>query len=130
MSQHRPPPRQGPYDGPRQPYYQPPPYQPPQPPHYVQHVHYHQAPAKSAGVAALLEVLPGLFLQTFGIGHLYAGNVALGLLFMFGYWFLTFVNILLCFVLIGFITWPICFVITIILSPILAANAANAASRR
>lgn len=110
-----PPPRQ----------YQPPAYQPPRQQHYVQHLHYYQPPPKSAGVAALLEILPGLFLQTFGVGHLYTGRVALGLLFMFGYWFLTFINILLCFVLVGFVTWPICFVTTMILSPILAAGNAS-----
>jgi TM2 domain-containing membrane protein YozV len=126
MSQYQPPhQQQGYYQPPR---YQPP-YQPPQPPQYVQHVHYHQAPARSSAVAAMLEILPGFFLQTFGIGHIYAGNVAAGLLLMFGYWLLTFINILLLFVLIGFVTWPLCFLTTIILSPILAANTASKATR-
>ena len=120
--------------------YQPPAYQPPQAyrppqpqpyPHYpqqqqpVQHVvHYYQSPPKSPGVAVLLEVLPGFFFQTFGIGHMYAGNVGTGLLIMFGYWFPTFVNFLLCFLLIGFITWPLCFLLTIIISSVTASNAA------
>src|SRR5262245_30454129 len=52
--------------------------------------HYHHGSGKSGGVAAILEVLPGMFLQTFGIGHMYAGNVGMGLLFMFGYWFVLF----------------------------------------
>lgn len=121
--------------------YQPPAYQPPQgypppqPQHYpnypqqpVQHVvHHYQSPPRSAGTAVLLEILPGFFFQTFGIGHLYAGNVAVGLLFMFGYWFLTFVNFLLCFVLIGFITWPVSFLATLVISSILASNAASRA---
>ncbi|MEO6391710.1 MAG: hypothetical protein ABIP75_07645 [Pyrinomonadaceae bacterium] len=98
------------------------PYQPPPPPQVV-HV-YHQ-PQKSAGVAAILEVLPGFLIQTFGIGHLYAGNIGLGLFFMFGYWAITFVNFLLCFIFIGFITWPICWIFMMIMSPILASNAAN-----
>jgi hypothetical protein len=55
---------------------------------------------------------------------MYAGNVGTGLLIMFGYWFLTFVNFLLCFILIGFITWPLSFLLTIILSSVTASNAA------
>ena len=119
------------------PAYQPPrPYQPPpqpaypHPPRHVQRVaHHHQAPPKTTAVAVLLEVLPGLCLQTFGIGHLYAGNTGVGLLFMFGYWFVQFINILLCFVLIGFITGPLCFILALIISPILALNAAERANR-
>ena len=86
--------------------------------------HYHSAP-KSGGTAALLEVLGGLFFQTFGIGHIYAGNVVLGLLFMFGYWLLAGVNVVLMFVLIGFVTYPLCWVAMMILSPILAANSCS-----
>jgi TM2 domain-containing membrane protein YozV len=125
MSQYQPPAYQPPRG------YQPQPQQPQQPyPHYpqqqtVQHVvHYYQPPPKSAGVAVLLEILPGFFFQTFGIGHMYAGNVGTGLIIMFGYWFVTFVNFLLCFLLIGFITWPLCFLLTIIISSVTASNAA------
>ncbi len=101
----------------------PPPLNPPAAPAAatVQQVHHYYHPQKSAGTAALLEVIPGLF-QVFGIGHLYAGNVATGLLFMFGYWVLAFVNFLLCFVFIGFITWPLCWVATMIVSPLIASN--------
>lgn len=56
---------------------------------------------------------------------MYAGNVGLGLLFMFGYWVVLFVNILLCFIVIGFITTPLCWVLTMILSSVLAASAAS-----
>ena len=125
MSQYRPP------------VYQPPrPYQPPQqqqqpypyyPPQHV--VHHYRTPPKTPVAAVLLEVLPGLFLQTFGIGHMYAGNVGVGLLFMFGYWFVQFINILLCFVLIGFITLPLCYILALVISPILANNAAERANR-
>ncbi|HEX8503353.1 MAG TPA: hypothetical protein VF659_22405 [Pyrinomonadaceae bacterium] len=127
MSQYEPPAYQPPqaYRPPQA--YQPPapyPYYPQQPP--PQHfVHHHQPPPKSSGTAALLEVLPGLFFQTFGIGHIYAGNVAAGLLLMFGYWLVQFVNLLLCFVLVGFVTLPLCFLLAIIISPITAANAAS-----
>ena len=118
MSQYDPPRYQPPaYQPPQQPY----PHYPPQPP-VVQHVHYYQTPPKSPGTAVLLEVLPGFFFQTFGIGHMYAGNVGMGLLFMFGYWFIQFINALLCFVLIGFITLPLCWLAAMIVSPILAAN--------
>lgn len=92
---------------------------PPVPPAQVVHHHYH--PVKSPGTAALLEVVPGLF-QVFGIGHIYAGNVGTGLLFMFGYWFLAFVNFLLVFVVIGLVTWPLCWAATMIVSSITAAN--------
>lgn len=88
-----------------------------------QQVHHYYHPAKSGGVAALLEVLPGLFLQTFGIGHIYAGNVGTGLIIMFGYWALAFVNFLLCFILIGFVTWPLCWIAALIVSSLTAANA-------
>lgn len=87
----------------------------------VQQVHHYYHPHKSGGTAALLEVLPGLF-QVFGIGHLYAGNVGTGLFFMFGYWALAFVNFLLCFVFIGFITWPLCWIAIMIISSIVASN--------
>ncbi|WP_305805266.1 hypothetical protein [Stenotrophomonas sp. YIM B06876] len=97
------------------------PVMPPAPPAAPQQVHHHYHPHKSGGTAAVLEVVPGLF-QIFGIGHLYAGNVATGLLFMFGYWALALVNFLLCFVFIGFITWPLCWIATMILSPVVAAR--------
>ena len=121
MSQYQPPAYQPPQG------YQPPQQQPyPYHPQPVQHVvHHYQSPPKSPGTAVLLEVLPGFFFQTFGIGHMYAGNVPVGLLLMFGYWFVTFVNFLLCFLLIGFITWPLCFLGTLILSSVTASNAAT-----
>ena len=121
MSQYDPPRYQPPtYQPPQQPY----PHYPPQPP-VVQQINYYQSPPRSPGVAALLEVLPGFFFQTFGIGHIYAGNVGVGLLFMFGYWFIQFINVLLCFLLIGFITFPLCWLVAMIISPILASNAAS-----
>ncbi|MGE8225707.1 hypothetical protein [Stenotrophomonas pigmentata] len=95
---------------------------PPAPPSAPQQVHHYYHPQKSGGIAALLEVLPGFF-QVFGIGHLYAGNVVTGLIIMFGYWAVAFVNFLLCFVFIGFITWPLCWIATMIISPLTAANA-------
>jgi TM2 domain-containing membrane protein YozV len=120
MSQYQPPSYQPPQQQqPQQPY--PYPYYPQQP--LVQHVvHHYQSPPKSSGVAVLLEVLPGFFFQTFGIGHIYAGNVGVGLLFMFGYWFVQFINFLLCFLIIGFITLPVCWLAMLVISPTVAAN--------
>jgi TM2 domain-containing membrane protein YozV len=125
MSQYRPPQYQPP-----QPQYQPPAYQQSQQPYPYQQqpvvqYNYYQSPPRSSGVAVLLEVLPGFFFQTFGIGHIYAGNVGIGLLFMFGFWFIQFVNVLLCFLIIGFITFPLCWLAAMIISPILAANAVS-----
>ena len=77
----------------------------------------------------LLEVLPGFFFQTFGIGHLYTGNIGAGLLIMFGYWFVQFINLLLCIVFIGFITLPLTFILAMVISPITASNAAERANR-
>jgi TM2 domain-containing membrane protein YozV len=122
MSQYQPPGYQPPtYQPPQQqqPYYAP---QPPVVQPVVQYVNYYQSPPRSPGVAALLEVLPGFFFQTFGIGHNYAGNVGAGLLFMFGFWFIQFINFLLCFVLIGFVTFPLCWLAAMVASPIIAAN--------
>ena len=120
--------------------YRPPDYQPPRhyqpqqqsysyPPQHVQHVvHHYQAPPKSSGTAVLLEVLPGFFMQTFGIGQIYAGNVGLGLLFMFGYWFVFFINVLLSFIFIGLITGPLCWIATAVISSLLASKAAERAN--
>ncbi|MFT4257305.1 MAG: hypothetical protein QM599_10170 [Pseudoxanthomonas sp.] len=96
----------------------------------VQQVHHYYYPQKSGSTAALLEILPGLFFQTFGIGHLYAGNIATGLLFMFGYWALAFVNLLLCMVFVGFITWPLCWAATAIISTLIASNSIRNAAPR
>ena len=93
-------------------------------PYQQQYAPAYQRPQSSAdpGVAALLEVLGGMFMQTFGIGHIYAGNVTTGLLFMFGFWFLCAINVILMVVLIGFLTYPICWIAIMIISPIVAAN--------
>jgi TM2 domain-containing membrane protein YozV len=81
--------------------------------------------AKSAGTAAMLEVVFGLLLQTFGIGHMYAGRVGVGLAIMFGYWALMAVNLLLCLVLIGFVTLPVCWLVAMIVSPLMAARSVS-----
>ena len=85
---------------------------------------------KNPGLAVALELLGGFFFQTFGIGHLYAGNIGLGLGLMFGYWILTAINVVLCFVLVGFVTWPLTWLAFMIISAITANNAAKAANQK
>lgn len=57
--------------------------------------------------AALLEVVPGTFLGTFGVGHLYKGKVGAGLGLMLSYWGLQAINVALMSVFIGWITFPL-----------------------
>jgi TM2 domain-containing membrane protein YozV len=65
---------------------------------------------KDPTAAVLLEILPAICLQVFGIGNIYAGNVLVGLLIMIAYWIACLVNLALCFILVGFITWPLTWV--------------------
>ena len=90
----------------------------------VHHVHYYR-PAKDPGIAVLLEILPGFFAQTFGIGNMYAGNVAGGILMMIGYWVLQLINFFLCFVIIGFATLPLTWIAFLIFCPITANSRAH-----
>ena len=65
---------------------------------------------KSGRVAVALEVVPGFFLQTFGFGHLYAGNWELCLVFVVGYWLILAGNIALLPSGVGYVTLPLCWV--------------------
>lgn len=78
------------------------------------------------GTAVVLEILPGLFGQTFGIGNIYAGNVAGGVLMMLGYWVSCVINFFLCFAIIGLVTWPLTWAAFMVFCPICANNTANA----
>ncbi len=80
---------------------------------------------KEPSTAALLEALPGFFVHIFGIGHLYNGNVGLGLGLMFGYWAIQVVNVILMFVFIGFVTAPLTWLLFMILSAVKASNDAR-----
>lgn len=91
----------------------------------VREVRPYPAAGPDNGIAALLEILPGIFLQTFGIGHIYAGNVGRGLILMFGYWILQGINFLLTFLLIGWVTGVLTFLFFAIFSTIAASNAAK-----
>jgi len=90
---------------------------------YHHHYYYPAVPQRSATAAVFLELLPGFLIHTFGIGHMYSGRVLLGLLVMFGYWIALGINILLCFILIGFITLPLTWIAMLIASPLIAAQA-------
>lgn len=80
---------------------------------------------KDPGIALVLELLPGFACQVWGLGSIYAGRVGQGLAIMIGYWILQLVNVLLMFVLIGFLTAFATFVATAVVASILAWNAAR-----
>lgn len=68
------------------------------------------ADTQNSMVAAGLEVAPGTFLGTFGIGHIYQGRVKAGLGFMVSYWVLQAINLWLVplwglGIVTGFLTW-------------------------
>lgn len=92
------------------------------------HIHNTYIQPKSSGIAILLEILPGAFFQTFGIGNLYAGNIGTGLVLMLTYWASCVVNFFLTIALIGFITWPLTWIAYLIIAIITANNAANRAN--
>ncbi len=94
------------------------------------HHHHHFYEEKSSGIAVLLEILPGIFLQTFGIGNIYAGNVITGVILMITYWALTVVNFLLVFLFIGLITWPLTFCVYLVIAILTSQRAAELANHR
>lgn len=68
-------------------------------------------------LAVGLEVGPGAILQTFGVGHMYAGRYSTGLAIMVSYWVLQAINAMLMTVFIGFITAPLTWLAFMILAP-------------
>lgn len=99
--------------------------EPPPQPIQVREIHHYHKPASDPGVAVILELLPGVLCQTFGIGNIYAGNVAGGIAMMVGYWILTVINVFLCFVMIGFVTLPLTWIGFMIFCPMMANDAAK-----
>jgi hypothetical protein len=89
----------------------------------VVHVHAH-APRKSGGTAAVLEVIFALFLQAFGVGHIYGGHILAGLFLMFGWWAFLFVSVILAYLTLGLWLFVLGFAwfVLMILSPIVAAS--------
>jgi hypothetical protein len=98
------------------------------PPVAAREIHHVYRAAKDPGMAVILEVVPGIFLQTFGIGNLYAGSTVPGIVLMVSYWAASVINLLLCFVVVGFITWPLTWIAFMIVGPILAHRAALSAN--
>lgn len=76
------------------------------------------------GTAALIEAIGGFF-QVFGLGWMYAGHPFSGIILMFGYWALLAANVFLCFIVIGFITGPLCWLMAEICSPIFASRSCD-----
>ncbi|WP_200267469.1 hypothetical protein [Luteolibacter pohnpeiensis] len=91
----------------------------------VREVHHFYPAGPEPGFAMLLELIPGLFLQTFGIGVIYAGSLLTGISLMLAYWLLAAINFMLCFVAIGFVTWPLTWIGFMIFCPIIASHAAK-----
>ncbi|MFI6758414.1 hypothetical protein ACIBF5_04610 [Micromonospora sp. NPDC050417] len=79
-------------------------------------------PAKSAGAAVALELVPGLF-GIFGIGSMYAGRVGAGIALMVSYWVLFWINVALFLVGIGFVTIFLTWMVFMIVGPLLALSA-------
>ena len=73
-------------------------------------------------VAFLLEFLLGFFIHWFGWGHIYNGRIGKGLLIMLTYWAIQAVNVVLAFVVVGFVTGAITWVLYLIFSSISAKN--------
>ncbi|MET8044899.1 hypothetical protein ABZU25_29050 [Micromonospora sp. NPDC005215] len=79
-------------------------------------------PQKSAGAAIALELVLGLF-GIFGVGNLYAGRTAHGVILMLSFWGLFWINVLLIFAVIGLVTMPLTWIAYLVLGPLLAARA-------
>jgi TM2 domain-containing membrane protein YozV len=77
---------------------------------------------RSAGTAVALELVPGLF-GIFGIGNIYAGRTARGVILMLSFWLLFWINVVLVFLFIGIITMPLTWVAYLVVGPVTAARA-------
>ncbi|MFF5054612.1 hypothetical protein ACFY1S_15670 [Micromonospora sp. NPDC000663] len=78
-------------------------------------------PQKSAGAAVALELILGLF-GIFGVGNLYAGRTASGVLLMLSFWGLFWINFFLIFAVVGIVTMPLTWIAYLVLGPLLAAG--------
>ncbi|MEU5563627.1 hypothetical protein [Micromonospora musae] len=76
---------------------------------------------KSVGVAVVLELLIGLF-GVFGIGNIYAGRVATGVILMVSFWVMFWINFFLIFVFIGMVTMPLTWIAYWVVGALLAAR--------
>jgi len=73
-------------------------------------------------LAVMLELLPGLIFQTFGLGHLSQGRIGMGLFIMLSYWAMLAINAALTVVWIGFVTGPLTLLFYAIAAPLNAAD--------
>ncbi|MFV2017046.1 hypothetical protein [Micromonospora sp. LOL_023] len=76
---------------------------------------------KSAGAAIVLEIVLGLF-GIFGVGNIYAGKVATGIVLMLTFWVTFWINFLLVFIVIGWVTMPMTWLAYLAVGAILAAR--------
>ena len=83
---------------------------------------------KSVGAAVALELIPGLF-GIFGVGNMYTGRVGIGLALMLSFWALFWVNFLLIFIFVGWVTMPVTWVAYLIGGALLAAHGAERHNR-
>jgi TM2 domain-containing membrane protein YozV len=68
-------------------------------------------------LAVALEVGPGTFFQTFGLGHMYPGKVGKGVGILLSYWVLQAINAALMPFFIGFITAPLTWLAYTVMAP-------------
>lgn len=86
-------------------------------------------PQKSAGAAVVLELVLGLF-GIFGVGNLYAGRIATGILLMISFWMLFWINVVLVFLVVGLVTLPLTWLTYLVMAPLLAAGGVSSHNAR
>ena len=77
---------------------------------------------RSVGAAIALEIVPGLF-GVFGIGNIYAGSIGVGIALMVSFWVFFWINVLLVFIFIGWVTAPLTWIAYVVAGSILASRA-------
>ncbi|MBO4205419.1 hypothetical protein, partial [Micromonospora echinofusca] len=78
-------------------------------------------PQKSAGAAVALELVLGLF-GVFGVGNLYAGRTTAGVILMFSFWGMFWINFFLLFLAVGIVTMPLTWIAYLVAGSLLAAQ--------
>ncbi|MFI7075494.1 hypothetical protein [Micromonospora sediminicola] len=77
---------------------------------------------RSSGAAVALELVLGI-IGIFGVGNIYAGKTAQGVVIMVSFWVLFWVNFCLISIGVGLVTMPLTWIAYLILGPVLAARA-------
>ncbi|MBL7253051.1 hypothetical protein [Paractinoplanes lichenicola] len=78
-------------------------------------------PQRSSGTAVALEIVLGIF-GIFGVGNLYAGRIGTGIALMVSFWVLFWINFMLTFIVIGWFTYPVTWIVFLVVGPISAAR--------